>query len=200
MKASMIVVLVLVVLFFLGLGMVGCGVSIYNGMVTKDETVNTAWSQVENQYQRRFDLIPNLVEIVKGYATHEKSLFIEVAQARASVGSMKLTPEALKDPKAFSNFQKAQDGLSSVLSRLMMVTENYPTLKANEGFLKLQSSLEETENGIANERRKFNITAQDYNTTIRRFPASVFAGMFSFKERPYFQADEAAKHAPKVKF
>src|SRR5574341_2246886 len=135
---------------------VGWGVSAYNGLVTADEAVKSAWSQVENQYQRRFDLIPNLVETVKGYAKQEREVLENVTNARASVGQMKVTPEVLRDPEAFRRFQQAQDGLSSALSRLLVVAENYPNLKSNENFLTLQSQLEGTENRISVERRRFN--------------------------------------------
>ena len=200
MKTTIVVGAILAILVLIVLGIGGCGVGMYNNFVTMDENTSQSWAQVENQYQRRSDLIPNLVEIVRGYAKHEKGVFTEVAVARASVGSMKLTPEALKDPKAFANYQKAQDGLSSVLSRLMMVTENYPTLKANENFMVLQKQLEGTENRIAVERQRFNVAAQAFNTGIRKFPGTIVASIGGFKERPYFQAEEGANKAPKVKF
>ena len=200
MKITIILGVIFAILVLFVLGIVGCGVGMYNSFVSMDENINQTWAQVENQYQRRADLIPNLVEIVRGYATHEKSTFTEIATARASIGSMKLTPEALKDPMAFANYQKAQDGLSSVLSRLMMVTENYPTLKANENFMTLQKQLEGTENRISVERKRFNESVQPYNTSIRKFPGSIVAGIGGFKERPYFKAEEGANKAPKVKF
>ncbi len=187
-------------LFFVALIIVGWVTSTYNQLVSLDEMVNQAWSQVENQYQRRYDLIPNLVETVKGYAKHEREVFTQVTEARAKVGQITITPEVLKDPQAFAKLQQAQDALSSALSRLLAVAENYPQLKANENFLQLQAQLEGTENRIAVERRRYNEVVQRYNTYIRRFPANIIAGMFGFKERPYFKAVEQAQEAPKVQF
>jgi len=175
-------------------------VGTYNSMVKANETVTASWSQVQNQYQRRYDLIPNLVETVKGYAKHEQTVLLGVTQARASVGSLKITPEVLRDPKAFSMFQQAQDGLSSALQHLLVVTENYPQLKANENFLALQSQLEGTENRIAVERRRFNEDVRAYNTMIRQFPGSLIAGFGSFQEAQYFKSVEGAEQAPQVKF
>jgi LemA protein len=179
---------------------IGWGVGVYNNIVAKNEGVKSAWSQVENQYQRRYDLIPNLVETVKGFAKQEKEVLIGVTEARASVGQMKVTPEVLKNPQAFQNFQKAQDGLSSALSRLMVVVEKYPELKSNQNFLELQSQLEGTENRIAVERRRFNETVQEFNTMILRFPASMIAGFGGFREAPYFKSVEGSDKAPQVKF
>lgn len=201
MKTGTIVALViLAIVLFFTLSLVGCGVGKYNTLVSQDEQANSAWSQVENQYQRRYDLIPNLVEIVKGYAKHEKDVFVEVATARASVGSVKLTPELLKNPAALEAFQKVQDGLSSVLSRLMMVTEKYPELQANKNFLDLQKQLEGTENRISTERKRFNEVVQVYNVNVRQFPGSVVASITGFKERPYFKSEQGANKAPKVRF
>ena len=190
-----VVVLVLIIL-----GFVGYGISVNNKIVTADEGVKAGWSQVENQYQRRFDLIPNLVETVKGFAKQEKEVLEGVTLARSRVGQLTVTPEVLNDPKAFAKFQQAQDGLSSALSRLLVVTENYPTLRSNENFLALQSELEGTENRISVERRRFNETVQSYNTLIRRFPASFIASMGGFTEKSYFSAASGADQAPKVKF
>jgi len=176
------------------------GVGQYNGMVQSREAVNTAWSQVENVYQRRMDLIPNLVATVKGVAAFEKDTYIAVAEARAKAGQIKLSPEMLNDPAAFKQFEESQAALGSALSRLLAVSENYPQLKANQNFLELQSQLEGTENRIAVERRKFNEVAQGYNTKIKSFPAVIFAGLFGFKERPYFSATAGAEKAPEVKF
>ena len=176
------------------------GVSVYNRMISAEEGVKSAWSQVENQYQRRYDLIPNLVETVKGFAKQEREVLENVTNARASVGQLKVTPEMLNDPQAFAKFQKAQDGLGSALSRLLVVTENYPTLRSNQNFLTLQAQLEGTENRIAVERRRFNEAVQSYNTMIRRFPASSIAGMGNFKEKAYFTAATGAEQAPQVKF
>jgi LemA protein len=176
------------------------GTGVYNSLVGLDEGIKGAWSQVQNQYQRRADLIPNLVEVVKGYAAHEKDVFTQVAEARASVGKLQVTPEVLSNPQLFKQFQEAQSGLSSALSRLLAVAENYPQLKANENFLQLQAQLEGTENRIAVERKRFNEMTQEYNTRIRTFPASIIAGMSGFAQRPYFEADAGAEKAPKVKF
>jgi LemA protein len=179
---------------------VGWGVSTYNRIVSAEEGVKAGWSQVENQYQRRYDLIPNLVETVKGYAKQEKEVLEGVTEARSRVGQLSVTPEVLNDPKAFAKFQQAQDGLSSALSRLLVVTENYPQLKSNENFLVLQQQLEGTENRISVERKRFNETVQEFNTMIRRFPASFIASMGGFKEKAYFAAATGADQAPKVKF
>ena len=176
------------------------GVGVYNKLVTMNESVNGAWSQVQNQYQRRFDLIPNLVETVKGYASHEKETLENVVEARAKVGQMVISPEVLKNPQAFAMFEKAQGQLTSALSRLMVVTENYPNLKANENFLQLQAQLEGTENRIAVERKHFNEVVQSYNTTIKTIPTSMIAGFGGFTPKAYFEAQSGAESAPKVKF
>ena len=174
---------------------------VYNSMVRLDEGVKEKWSQVENVYQRRLDLIPNLVETVKGYAAHERETFQAVTEARAKAGGVMNVPEqALNNPAAFQQFQQAQGALSSALQRLMVVVERYPDLKANENFLSLQSQLEGTENRIAVERKRFNETAREYNTYIRQFPKVVLANLFGFREKPYFQAQEGADQAPRVKF
>jgi LemA protein len=175
-------------------------VGTYNKLVTANESVRGSWSQVENQYQRRYDLIPNLVETVKGFAKQEQSVLLGVTEARASVGALKVTPEVLQDPQAFSRFQQAQDGLSSALQRLLVVTENYPQLKSDQNFLSLQSQLEGTENRISVERRRFNEVVQEYNILIRKFPASVVAGFGGFKEAQYFKSTVGAEQAPQVKF
>lgn len=187
---------ILLIAFLVGSWAVGT----YNGLVKTDEAVRSDWSQVENQYQRRFDLIPNLVETVKGFAKQEKEVLENVTAARASVGQMKITPEVLRDPDAFARFQKAQDGLGSALSRLLVVSENYPTLRSNENFLTLQSQLEGTENRIAVERRRFNETVQQYNVQIRTFPASIIAGFGGFREAQYFKSAAGSDQAPQVKF
>ena len=179
---------------------VAWGISTYNRIVSAEEGVKSAWGQVENQYQRRYDLIPNLVETVKGFTKQEREVLENVTNARASVGQLKVTPEILNDPEAFAKFQQAQDGLSSALSRLLVVTENYPTLRSNENFLTLQAQLEGTENRISVERRRFNEAVQSYNTMIRRFPASSIASMSGFREKPYFAAAAGAEQAPQVKF
>ena len=176
------------------------GMGIYNGLVKSDEGVRSAWSQVESQYQRRADLIPNLVSTVKGYAQQEKDVFLGVAEARAKVGQLTVTKDVLEDPKAFAKFQEAQDQLSSALSRLLVVAENYPQIKSNENFMALQTQLEGTENRITVERQRYNTTVQGFNTQIRTFPTSFIAGMFGFKEKAYFQAKAGAENAPEVKF
>jgi len=172
----------------------------YNALVTLEENVNQSWAQVGNQYQRRADLIPNLVETVKAYAAHEKETFTAVTEARAKVGQLTVTPEVLNNPEAFAKFQQVQGEISSVLTRLMAVSENYPQLKANENFLALQSQLEGTENRISVERKRFNEAVQGYNTTIRRFPTNMLAGMFGFEKKLYFEAQPGAETAPAVKF
>ena len=171
----------------------------YNKMVTMDEGVSAQWSNVENVYQRRADLIPNLVNTVKGYAEHERETLEGVIEARAKATSVTIDPSKL-DAQSIQKFQEAQDGLSSALSRLMVVMERYPDLKANQNFMDLQAQLEGTENRIAVERRKFNETAQQYNTYIRRFPQVLFAGMFNFDKKAYFEAQKGAEKAPEVLF
>lgn len=199
-KGWIIAIGVVAVVVILVIAIVGWGVGVYNKLVGLNEGVSQSWSQVENQYQRRYDLIPNLVATVKGVAEFEKETFTAVTEARAKVGQIKLSPDQLTDPQAFQQFQQAQDGLSSALSRLLVVSENYPQLKANENFLQLQAQLEGTENRISVERMKFNQVVQDYNTQIKRFPAALIAGMTGFSEKQYFKAAEGAQQAPKVEF
>lgn len=175
------------------------GITSYNSMVAQDEAVETAWSNVENQYQRRADLIPNLVNTVKGYAAHEKETFDAVVSARAKATQTTISIDELT-PEKMEAYQKAQGAVGSALSRLLAITENYPDLKANENFQTLQAQLEGTENRISVERRKFNEVAKAYNTNIRRFPKNIFAGMFGFEKRPYFEAEEGSEKAPEVKF
>jgi LemA protein len=201
MKRGTIILLAIVgVILVIGFSLVGWWTRTYNSFVTLDEGVKQSWSQVQNQYQRRSDLIPNLVEVVKGYAAHESKVFTEVAEARAGVGKMTVTAEVLNDPQLFQKFQAAQGALSSALSRLLAVAENYPQLKANENFLQLQSQLEGTENRIAVERKRFNEVVQEYNTRIRLFPGSIIAGMQGFVQKPYFEAEAGADKVPKVTF
>jgi LemA protein len=171
-------------------------------MVELDERVNESWSQVENVYQRRLDLIPNLVQTVKGYAGHERETLEAVIQARANATQVsgQALQNALNDPQSFEKFQQAQGALSSALSRLMVVVERYPDLKANQNFLELQSQLEGTENRIAVERRRFNEVSKEYNVTIRRFPDALVASISGFNQRPYFSAQAGAEQAPKVDF
>ena len=163
------------------------------------EGVTAQWSQVENVYQRRSDLIPNLVNTVKGYADFEKETLTQVIEARAKATSVNINPDKL-DAQSLQNFQNAQSGLSSALSKLMVVVEKYPDLKANQNFLDLQAQLEGTENRITVERQKFNQSAQAYNTFIRQFPKNIFAGMFGFEKKAYFEAEKGAEKAPEVKF
>ncbi|HLD07196.1 MAG TPA: LemA family protein [Candidatus Nanoarchaeia archaeon] len=180
----------------LGLALVAV-CSSYNGLVTLDETATTSWAQVQNQYQRRYDLVPNLVETVKGYAEHEKSSFIAVTEARAKVGQMNVNAE---DAASLQQFFQVQDQLKSALSRLLVVMENYPVLKANESFLKLQDELAGTENRIAVERRRFNEAVRGLNQRVRRFPGNLVAGIFGIGRREYFDAEEQAQSAPQVNF
>ena len=193
MKKSTIIILAVVAIVAIW------GITGYNGMVKADEAVSTAWSNVENQYQRRADLIPNLVNTVKGYAAHEKETLDAVISARTratqvTVDADNLTPEKLQE------FQKAQGEVGSALGRLLAITEAYPELKANQNFLELQAQLEGTENRISVERRNFNDAAKSYNTSIRTFPRNLLAGMFGFEKRPYFEAQEGAEKAPEVQF
>lgn len=171
----------------------------YNEMVTLDEGVNTAWSQVENQYQRRMDLIPNLVNTVKGYAAHEKETLEGVVNARAEATKTTIDPSNLNE-ETLKRFQAAQGELSSALSRLMVVVERYPELKANQNFSELQAQLEGTENRISVERKRFNEVAQGYNTYIRKFPNNILSGMFGFQTKAYFSAESGAEKAPVVEF
>jgi LemA protein len=199
-KGCMIAAAVLIVIAVVLVGTFLWGLGIYNNLVTQDESVRKTWSDVEAQYQRRLDLIPNLVSTVKGYATQEQTVFIGVAEARSKVSQMTVTKEVLEDPQAFAKFQKAQDQLSSALSRLLVVAEQYPQLKSNENFMDLQKQLEGTENRITVARTRYNETVQTFNTTVRRFPASMVAGFTGFREKAYFQAKEGADQAPKVSF
>ncbi len=196
MKTSRILLIVVAIIVVL---LIFRGCKGYNNLVTLREQVNRDWANVENVYQRRADLIPNLVNTVKGYAAHEQETFTRVTEARASatkvnIDAANMTEEDLK------RFQAAQGEISSALSRLLAVAENYPELKANQNFLELQAQLEGTENRIAVERRKFNEIATTYNTAIKTFPTVIFAGWFGFKERPYFEAQEGSEVAPKVEF
>jgi len=174
----------------------------YNSLVTLDQSVRSQWAQVENVYQRRADLVPNLVETVKGAAAFEKDTFTAVTEARAKVGQVKLDQSIVNNPEAFAKFQEAQDGLGSALSRLMVVVEKYPELKATQNFRDLQVQLEGTENRITVERQRFNETAQAFNTKRNKFPTVLVAGFFGekFKEKAYFKAQAGAETAPKVQF
>lgn len=191
-------IVVLAVLLVAGVG--GCNT--YNSLVGLEESVEAAWSQVENVYQRRADLIPNLVETVKGAADFERSTLESVIQARASATQMQatLSEDILNNPEAMQRFEQVQGELSGALARLLVAVERYPELKANQNYLALQSQLEGTENRIAVERRKFNETAQTFNARVRRFPTSLVASMTGFEKKAYFQAQAGAETAPKVEF
>ena len=199
-KKTIVILGVSGTIILIGLLLFGWITGIYNTFVKLDEGVNQAWAQVQNQYQRRFDLIPNLVATVKGYAQHEREVFENVAEARSSVGKLQVTPEILNNPQTFKQFQDAQASLSSALTRLLAVAENYPQLKANENFLQLQAQLEGTENRIAVERQRFNQVVQEFNIRVRQFPTSLVAGMFGFGQKQYFQAEAGTQKAPQVKF
>ena len=176
------------------------GVSIYNQVVPLEQVVNERWAQVQNVYQRRADLIPNLVETVKGAAAQERTVLEAVTRARAAASSIQLTPEALKDPKAMERFEAAQSQLSGALSRLLVTVERYPELKSNQNFLALQTQLEGTENRIVVERRRFNEAVREYNTKLRRFPGNIVARLAGFESRAFFEAAPDAATVPKVKF
>ncbi|MFL6195895.1 MAG: LemA family protein [Thermoanaerobaculia bacterium] len=196
-KYGCLIAIVAAILVF-GLYLVG----VYNGLVGSEQAVEAQWAQVQNVYQRRADLIPNLVASVKGAANFEQTTLNQVIEARSRVGQItpQATAEILNDPQKFAQFQQAQDQLSGALSRLMVVVEQYPQLQAVQGFRDLMVQLEGTENRIAVERRSFNDVARDYNTRIRRFPAALFARMMGFQPRPYFQAQAGAESAPRVDF
>jgi len=196
MKKTWIILAVVAVILLLAYSSVK---NSYNSMVTMNEGVTAQWSQVENVYQRRSDLIPNLVKTVKGYADFEQETLTQVIEARAKATQVTVDPTKL-DAQSIQNFQNAQSGVSSALGRLMVVVEKYPELKANQGFLDLQAQLEGTENRITVERQKFNQSAQAYNTYIRMFPKNLFAGMFGFEKKAYFEAEKGAEKAPEVNF
>ena len=174
---------------FAGMMLSGCG---YNNMQSQDEQIKSAWSEVLNQYQRRADLIPNLVNTVKGYAAQESSVLLGVTQARAKVGSIQATPELVNDPAAFAKFQAAQSELSSALSRLLVVTENYPQLKSDQNFRDLQAQLEGTENRITVARNRYIQAVQNYNVTVRQFPGNLTAMIFGYKPKPNFAVENEA--------
>lgn len=196
MKKSIIIIAGIVLFVIIMISWIS---GMYNGLVNREEGTKQAWAQVQNVYQRRSDLIPNLVETVKGYANFEKSTLTDVVNARAKATQVTVDPTKLT-PAQIQNFQGAQNGLTSSLGRLMVVIEKYPDLKANQNFLDLQAQLEGTENRITVERKKFNEVVMDYNTAVRRFPRNIFAGMFGFQQKGYFQAEEGAAKAPKIKF
>ncbi|MEA2097196.1 MAG: LemA family protein [Candidatus Cloacimonadota bacterium] len=197
-KGCLIAIGVVVILIIITISSI---IGTYNNMVKLDEGVKEKWSQVENVYQRRYDLIPNLVNTVKGYAAHEKETFTAVTEARAKAGgTFNISDQVLNDPAMFQKFQQAQSSLGGALQRLMVVMEKYPDLKANQNFLALQDQLEGTENRIAVERKRFNEAARYYNTYIKMFPKVILANMFGFNEKQYFKSTEGAQEAPKVEF
>ena len=175
----------------------GCG---YNTLQVKDEAVTAAWSEVQNQYQRRADLVPNLVNVVKGYASHEEQVLTEVTQARANVAGLKVDREVLEDPELFQRYQEAQAQMTSALSRLLAVTENYPDQKANQQFRDLQVQLEGTENRIAVARNRYITTVQDFNSYARQFPQVMTAKVIGMEPKPNFSAEQSAQKAPTVSF
>ncbi len=192
----------IVLLGILGLAVLAVmySIRVYNNLFGMNQGVSASWAQVENQYQRRADLIPNLVNTVKGFAAQEKSVLTDVVEARAKATSIQVTKEVLEDPDVFAKFQSAQDQFSSAISRLMAVSENYPTLRSNENFLSLQNELAGTENRISVERKRFNEVVQGYNTRRGRFPGVLIATLAGFREKAYFKAKEGADAPPPVKF
>lgn len=196
MKKGWIALIIVAVVLLVGYSSIK---GTYNTMVTQDEGIGAAWAQVENQYQRRADLIPNLVNTVKGYADFEQETLTGVIEARAKATSVSIDPSNLS-PEAIANFEQAQQGLSGALSRLMVTVERYPDLKANQQFQQLQVQLEGTENRISVERRNFNETVRSYNTYIRTFPKNLYANMFGFEQKGYFEASAGAETAPEVTF
>jgi LemA protein len=203
MKKGCLIALIVavVVILIVGIGMYSYIKNTYNNMVILEENVTQKWAQVENVYQRRADLIPNLVEVVKGYAGHERETLEAVVNARSKVGGqINVGPEMLNNPEAFAQFQQSQGALTSALQRLMVVVERYPDLKADQRFADLQVQLEGTENRISVERGRFNEAVQGFNTTIRQFPTNIIAGFFGFDQKVYFKADDGADIVPEVKF
>jgi LemA protein len=197
MKTGLFVIGVIVLIVVIGFATL---FGVYNGFVTADQAVSEKWAQVQNVYQRRADLIPNLVETVKGFAAQEKSVLEAVTQARASASGIKATPELLNDPAAFKKFQDAQNQLGGALSRLLVTVERYPELKSNQNFLALQSQLEGTENRITVERQRFNEAVREYNTKIKVMPGALVARLMGFKEKAFFEGAPGSETVPKVKF
>jgi len=196
-KTGLVVLAVVALVVIVALGWF---VSVGNDLVAREQAVREAWSQVQNVYQRRADLIPNLVEVVKGFAAQERTVLEEVTRARASVAGLQVTPEILRDPEALRKFQEAQAQLGGALGRLLAVVERYPDLKSNQNFLALQNQLEGTENRIAVERRRYNEAVRDYNTAVTRFPGSLVASLRGFSARPYFEAAPGGDAPPAIKF
>jgi LemA protein len=196
-KSALLVLGVIALLVVLGLGW---AISVNNSLVTLDQGAQERWAQVQTAYQQRADLVPNLVETVKGFAAQERTVLEEVTRARASVAGIKVTPEVLNDPALLRKFQEAQSQLSGALSRLLVTVERYPDLKSNQNFLALQNQLESIENRVASERRGFNEAVRAYNTAVRSFPRSLVASFRGFQEKPFFEAAPGSEAAPKVKF
>lgn len=198
MSKGLVAIIVLLVCVFAAFGWYK---NTYNNLVNQDEEVSSSWAEVQNQYQRRLDLIPNLVSTVKGYAKHESDVFTQVSEARSKAGGqINISDEVLSDPEAFARYQQIQDNLGASLQRLLMVTEQYPELKADQNFMALQDQLEGTENRITIARKRFNDTAKAYNQFVRRFPTNIIANMNGFTVKSYFKASEEAQSAPKVEF
>ena len=198
MSKGLVAIIVLLVCCFAAFGWFK---NTYNNLVYHDEEVSASWAEVQNQYQRRLDLIPNLVSTVKGYAKHESDVFTQVSEARSKAGGqINISDEVLSDPEAFARYQQIQDNLGASLQRLLMVTEQYPELKADQNFMALQDQLEGTENRITVARNRFNDTAKNYNKFVRRFPTNIVANMNGFTTKSYFKASEEAQSAPKVEF
>lgn len=196
MKKKFIPIIIVVAIVVI---LVAWAVSAYNGLVVKDENCSKQWSKVESQYQRRMDLIPNLVNTVKGYASHEEATLLKVIEARNQASQVKVDAENMTQEQ-LNEFQKSQENLSSAIRGLNIVVEQYPDLKANQNFLELQSQLEGTENRIAVERQRYSDVVNEYNTSVRRFPNSIFASIFGFDKKPYFESQTGAENAPKVEF
>ena len=196
MKKKFIPIIIVVAIVVI---LVAWAVSAYNGLVVKDENCSKQWSKVESQYQRRMDLIPNLVNTVKGYASHEEATLLKVIEARNQASQVKVDAENMTQEQ-LNEFQKSQENLSSAIRGLNIVVEQYPDLKANQNFLELQSQLKGTENRIAVERQRYSDVVNEYNTSVRRFPNSLFASMFGFDKKPYFESQTGAEKAPKVEF
>ena len=189
----------LIIIFVCLFGCYSCYKNTYNNLVQLDENVTAQWAQVQNQYQRRLDLIPNLVATVKGYASHESDVFKQVAEARSSAGGqINISDDVLSDPEAFARYQQVQDSLGSSLQRLLMVTENYPQLKADQNFLALQDQLEGTENRISTARKDYNDVATEYNTSIKKFPTVIFAGMLGFEKVDLFETNKIVSYILKL--
>jgi LemA protein len=197
MKPGLLVLGVLILVVVLA---GGWAVSVNNSLVSLDQAVQESWAQVQTVYQQRADLVPNLVETVKGFAAQERTVLEEVTRARANVAGMKVTPEVLNDPALLRKFQEAQSQLSGALSRLLVTVERYPELKSNQNFLALQNQLESIENRVANERRRFNESVRAYNTSVRSFPSGLVASFRGFREKPFFEAAPGSEVAPKVQF